>query len=61
MSSEKLKDVLKAFIDTPTADIQAVVDALEAAAPQQQERQQPGKQLIPLLAILYSSVLGDTR
>ena len=39
MSSEKLKDLLKAFIHT---DIQAVVDTLEAAAPQQQQREQPG-------------------
>ena len=42
MSGEKLKDVLKAFIHTPAADIQSVV-ALEVAAPKLDERaEQPG-------------------
>jgi hypothetical protein len=42
MSGKKLQDVLKAFMDSPSGDVQAVVDALEAAAPKQEERDKLG-------------------
>ena len=37
-----LKDVLKALVDTPASDIQAVVSGLEAAAPKPVEREESG-------------------
>lgn len=40
--AEKLKDVLQRFIDTPAADVQSLVNALEAAAPKDVEEDQPG-------------------
>ncbi len=46
MSGENLKDVLKAIMDTPAANIQAVVKVLEAAAPKDVEIEQPGNSLI---------------
>ena len=35
--ADRLKKVLKALVDSPAADIQAMVDALEGAAPSNEE------------------------
>lgn len=54
--NEKLRDVLKAYIHTPSAGIQAVVDALEAAAPKPQEREeQPAGSYVKLWTLLSVS------